>query len=77
MKLARILSVLAVVAVVLPTQGACSLMKGACVMKFDASVFCKMTSKSVCEQGKGDTWVGGECKDAGYTKAGKDDTWDK
>ena len=40
---------------------------------------CTETTKSVCGQGKGDKWVGGTCKEAGYTKkiANTDNGWEK
>ncbi len=55
--------------------------KGACVQTFDdgKTFLCSETTQSVCSQGKGDKWVGGTCKDAGYTKKiGKTgDSWEK
>jgi hypothetical protein len=55
--------------------------KGACVQTFDdgKTFTCLETTKSVCGQGKGDKWVGGTCKEAGYTKkiANTEDGWEK
>ena len=55
--------------------------KAACVQTFaDGKTFtCTETTKSVCGQGKGDKWVGGTCKEAGYTKkiANTDNGWEK
>jgi hypothetical protein len=59
---------------------ACS-QKGACVQTFDdgKTFTCAELTKSVCEQGKGDKWVGGACKEAGYTKKipNTDNGWEK
>ncbi len=58
------------------TQLACK-SEGACVQKFgDSPEMCNMLTKSVCEQGKGDRWVGGDCPGAGYPKK-KDGYWEK
>jgi hypothetical protein len=55
--------------------------KGACVQTFDdgKTFTCAELTKSVCEQGKGDKWVGGACKEAGYTKKipNTDNGWEK
>ena len=56
--------------------------KGACVQTFDdgKTFTCnEELTKSVCGQGKGDKWVGGTCKDAGYTKKvkGSEGVWEK
>lgn len=55
--------------------------KGACVETFDngKTFICVETTNSVCSQGKGDKWVGGTCKAAGYTKkiANTEDGWEK
>ena len=55
--------------------------KGACVQTFDdgKTFTCAETTKSVCGQGKGDKWIGGTCKEAGYTKkiANTEDGWEK
>jgi hypothetical protein len=55
--------------------------KGACVQTFDdgKTFTCLETTQSVCTQGKGDKWVGGTCKEAGYTKkiANTENGWEK
>jgi hypothetical protein len=55
--------------------------KAACVQTFDdgKTFICSETTKSVCSQGKGDKWVGGTCKEAGYTKkiGTSGDSWEK
>ncbi len=55
--------------------------KGACVQTFDdgKTFTCAELTQSVCTQGKGDKWVGGTCKEAGYTKkiAGTENGWEK
>lgn len=81
MKLSRIaslLGVLGVLGVVLATQVACN-SEGACVQKFDekSPEMCNMLTKSVCQQGKGDRWVGGDCPGAGFPKKHKDGYWEK
>jgi hypothetical protein len=52
--------------------------KGACVQTVSggSEQMCIQTTKSVCEQGKGDKWVGGECEGAGFRKK-KDGYWEK
>jgi hypothetical protein len=68
------------VGVVLVATAACG-GKGACVQTFDdgKTFTCMETTKSVCTQGKGDRWVGGTCKEAGYTKkmANTENGWEK
>ena len=68
------------VASVLLAASACG-GKGACVQTFDngKSFTCAELTQSVCGQGKGDKWVGGTCKEAGYTKkiANTDNGWEK
>ena len=55
--------------------------KGACVQTFDdgKTHSCTHMTKSACEQGKGDKYVGGECKLAGYGKKDPkvEDLWEK
>lgn len=55
--------------------------KGACVQTFDdgKTFTCAELTQSVCSQGKGDKWVGGTCKEAGYTKKipNTDNGWEK
>ena len=55
--------------------------KGACVQTFDdgKTFTCAELTNSVCTQGKGDKWVGGTCKEAGYTKKIKntENGWEK
>lgn len=66
--------------VVLVATAACG-GNAACVQTFDdgKTFTCTETTKSVCGQGKGDKWVGGTCKEAGYTKkiANTDNGWEK
>jgi hypothetical protein len=78
MKLTRILGLLSVVGVSLATV-ACGSSEGACVQQFDKTSppTCNMLSKSVCEQGKDDKWVGGDCPTAGFPKKNKDGYWEK
>lgn len=66
--------------VVLVMMNACG-GNGACVQTFDdgKTFTCMETTKSVCGQGRGDKWVGGACKEAGYTKkmANTENGWEK
>jgi hypothetical protein len=49
----------------------------ACVIPSGNEVICTLQKKSVCEQGKGHKFVGGDCPTAGYAKKVADGVWEK
>lgn len=71
------LALVAVVASTLLTLG-CDKPE-ACVMPTgDGSAeICTLQKKSVCEQGKGHKFLGGDCALAGYAKQTSDGVWEK
>jgi hypothetical protein len=76
MKLARVLVVVVGFASLIACAG-CN-QKGACIQTVPgAGEMCNELSQSVCKQGKGDRFVGGTCKSAGFTKKSASGYWDK
>ena len=49
----------------------------ACVVPSGNEVICTLQKKSVCEQGKGHKFLGGDCPTAGYAKKTADGVWEK